>query len=138
LGPTAQIEVPPLQVKAGQPGQLGIHIELPKGYHLNPRAPLTYRVDVMGKGIAVAEAHRRFQAIAPPLPLSIPFAAMSGEHQAMLDVDLTFYFCREDDTGVCAIQSVRWNVPLQTVDEEVKTDPSISYRAEPPKVNKQL
>lgn len=138
LGPTAQIEVPPLQVKAGQPGQLGIHIELPKGYHLNPRAPLTYRVDVMGNGIAVAEAHRRFQAIAPPLPLSIPFVAMSGEHQAMLDVDLTFYFCREDNTGVCAIQSVRWNVPLQTVDEEVKTEPSISYRAEPPKVNKQL
>jgi thiol-disulfide isomerase/thioredoxin len=138
FGPTAKIEVPPLQVKAGQSGQLGVHIELPEGYHLNPRAPFTYRVDVMGNGITVAEAHRQFRAIAPPLPLSIPFAAMSGEHQAMLDVDLTFYFCREDDTGVCAIQSVRWNVPLQTVDKEVKTEPSISYRAEPPKVNKQL
>jgi hypothetical protein len=71
-------------------------------------------------------------------PLSIPFAAMSGEPQAMLEVDLMFYFCREDDTGVCTIQSVRWNVPLQTVDEAAKTEPGISYRAEPPKVNKQL
>ena len=138
FAPTAKIDVQPLQVKAGQPGHLGVHIELPEGYHLNPQAPFTYRVDVKGNGITVAEAHRQFRAIAPPLPLSIPFVAMSGEHQAMLDVDLTFYFCREGDTGVCAIQSVRWNVPLLTVDEEVKTKPSISYRAEPPKVNKQL
>ena len=138
FGPAAKIEVPPLQVKAGQSGQLGVHIELPEGYHLNPRAPFTYRVDVRGNGITVAEAHRRFRAIAPPLPLSIPFEAMAGAHQATLDVDLTFYYCREDDTGVCAIQSVRWNVPLHTVDEDVDTEPSVLYRAEPPTVNKQL
>jgi hypothetical protein len=133
-----KIEVQPLQVRAGQAGQLGVYIELPEGYHLNPRAPFAYRVDVTGNGITVAEAHRRFRAIAPPLPLRIPFEATPGEHQAMLDVDLTFSFCREDDTGVCAIQSVRWNVPLQTVDKEVKTEPSISYQAASPKVNKQL
>jgi DNA-binding beta-propeller fold protein YncE len=138
FGSVDKIEVQPLQVRAGQAGQLGVYIELPEGYHLNPRAPFAYRVDVTGNGITVAEAHRRFRAIAPPLPLRIPFEATPGEHQAMLDVDLTFSFCREDDTGVCAIQSVRWNVPLQTVDKEVKTEPSISYQAASPKVNKQL
>ncbi|MDH3603686.1 MAG: hypothetical protein OEU26_29090 [Candidatus Tectomicrobia bacterium] len=78
------------------------------------------------------------QAIAPPLPLSIPFEAMSGAHQATLDIDLTFYYCREDDTGVCAIQSVRWHVPLRTVDKEVKTQLGVSFRADLPTVNKQL
>jgi hypothetical protein len=134
----ANIEMQPLRVKAGQSGHLGVHIELPEGYHLNPRAPFTYRVDVIGNGISIAETYQQFRAIALPLPLRIPFEAMSGEHQAMLDVDLTFYYCREDDTGVCAIQSVRWHVPLQTVDEDVNGEPSISYRAEPPEVNQPL
>jgi hypothetical protein len=115
-----------------------VHIELPEGYHLNPRAPFTYRVDVIGNGISIAETYQQFRAIALPLPLRIPFEAMSGEHQAMLDVDLTFYYCREDDTGVCAIQSVRWHVPLQTGDKDVNGEPSISYRAEPPEVNQPL
>ena len=40
------------------------------------------------------------QAIAPPLPLAIPFQAAAGTHQATATIDMTFYY-REDDTGVC-------------------------------------
>ncbi|MEE8290089.1 MAG: hypothetical protein V3R80_01300, partial [Candidatus Tectomicrobia bacterium] len=68
----------------------------------------------------------------------LPFQAAAGRHQAALDIDMTFYYCRKDNTGICAIQSVRWNVPLQTVDDGTTDQPEISYTAEPPVVQKKL
>jgi hypothetical protein len=128
FGTDAVIDVSPQQVRAGQAGQLTVYLELPAGYHLNPHAPLIYRVDVHGEGITMREKDRRFQDITPSLPLTIPFQTMAGRHQGGLDIDMTFYYCRADDTGVCAIQSVRWNVPLQTVEHGPIGEPTVSYK----------
>jgi sugar lactone lactonase YvrE len=132
------INVAPQPVKAGEAGRVTLELALPAGYHLNPRAPLTYRVEVRGEGISVAEEDRRFHRVAPRLPLTIPFQASAGQHQAALDIDLTFYYCREDNTGVCAIHSARWNVLLRTVDDGTAVEPVVSYTAEPPMVQKKL
>jgi DNA-binding beta-propeller fold protein YncE len=132
FSPDETIKVVPQQVRAGQAGEVAVHLELPAGYHLNPRAPLTYRVAVQGEGITVSEQDRRFQAIAPQLPLAISFQAAAGMHQAALDIDMTFYYCREDNTGVCAIQSVRWHVPLHTVDGDTAFAPRLSYKVTVP------
>ena len=86
----------------------------------------------------MAEADRMGQAIAPPLPLAIPFQAAAGTHQATADIDMTFYYCREDDTGVCVIQSVRWQVPLHIAPDGSASEAVISYKAEVPAVQKQL
>jgi thiol-disulfide isomerase/thioredoxin len=134
----AVIHVPPQQVRAGQAGHLTVYLELPPGYHLNPRAPLVYRVDVHGAGITMSEKDRRFQDIAPSLPLTIPFQTVAGRHQGALEIDMTFYYCREDDTGVCAIQSVRWNVPLHTVEQGPTVDPTVSYTTVAPTLSKPL
>jgi hypothetical protein len=56
-------------------------------------------------------------------------------HQAALDIDMTFYYCREDNTGVCAIQSVRWHVPMHTVDSGTAVAPEVSYNATVPAVH---
>src|SRR5712691_4583697 len=106
------IKVAPQQVKAGAAGKILINLHFPEGYHLNPHAPLHYSVSVSGEGVTIAEADRMGQAIAPPLPLAISFQAAAGTHQATAIIDMTFYYCREDDAGVCVIQSVRWQVPL--------------------------
>ena len=135
FSPDETIKVAPQQVRAGQAGEVAVRLELPAGYHLNPRAPLTYRVKVQGEGIIVTEQDRRFQAIAPQLPLVIPFQAVAGMHQAALDIDMTFYYCREDNTGVCAIQSVRWHVPMHTVDSGTAVAPEVSYNATVPAVH---
>lgn len=135
FSPDETIKVAPQQVRAGQAGEVTVHLELPAGYHLNPRAPLTYRVEVQGEGITVSEKGRRFQAIAPQLPLAVPFQAAAGTYQAALDIDMTFYYCREDNTGVCAIQSVRWHVPLHTADGGTAVTPRVSYIATVPVVH---
>jgi hypothetical protein len=132
------IKVAPQQVKAGAAGKILVHLHFPEGYHLNPRAPLNYSVNVSGEGIGIAEADRVSQTIAPSLPLAIPFQAAAGTHQAAADIDMTFYYCREDDTGVCVIQSVRWQVPLHTDPEASVTEAVVSYQAEVPEIQKQL
>jgi hypothetical protein len=88
--------------------------------------------------VTIAEADRMGQAIAPPLPLAIPFQAATGTHQATAAIDMTFYYCREDDTGVCVIQSVRWQVPLHIDPDGSASEAVVSYKAEIPAVQKQL
>ena len=51
---------------------------------------------------------------------------------------MTFYYCREDDTGVCVIQSVRWQVPLHIDPNGSASEVVVSYKAEVPAVQKQL
>lgn len=132
------INVPTQPIKAGKAGRVMLEIELPAGYQLNPRAPLTYRVEVRGEGITVADKDQHFNSVAPKLPLAIPFQAAAGQHQAALDIDLTFYYCREDNTGICAIQSTRWNVLLHTVEDDTAVEPVVSYKAEPPVSQRKL
>ena len=132
------IQVAPQQVKAGAAGKILINLQFPEGYHLNPRAPLHYSVSVSGEGVTIAEADRMGQTIAPPLPLAIPFQAAAGTHQATAIIDMTFYYCREDDTGVCVIQSVRWQVPLHIDPNGSASEVVVSYKAEVPAVQKQL
>jgi thiol-disulfide isomerase/thioredoxin len=132
------IQVAPQQVKAGAAGKIVINLHFPEGYHLNPRAPLPYSISVSGEGVTIAEADRMGQAIAPPLPLAIPFQAATGTHQATAAIDMTFYYCREDDTGVCVIQSVRWQVPLHIDPDGSASEAVVSYKAEVPAVQKQL
>jgi NHL repeat len=121
------IQVAPQQVKAGAAGKILINLHFPEGYHLNSRAPLHYSVSVSGEGMTIAEADRMGQAIAPPLPLAIPFQAAAGTHQATAAIDMTFYYCREDDTGVCVIQSVRWQVPLHIDPDGSANEAVVSY-----------
>jgi hypothetical protein len=132
------IKVAPQKVKTGVAGQMRINLQLPEGYHLNPRAPLHYSISVSGAGMTIAESDRIGQTIAPPLPLVIPFRTAAGTHQATADIDMTFYYCREDDTGVCVMQSVRWQVSLHIEPDGSASEAVISYKAEAPVEQKRL
>jgi hypothetical protein len=51
---------------------------------------------------------------------------------------MTFYCCREDDTGVCVIQSVRGQVPLHIDPNGGASEAVVSYKVDVPAVQKQL
>jgi hypothetical protein len=138
FGDEEVMQVAPQQVRAGTAGKILIHLQVPQGHHLNPRAPLNYRVSVRGENISIAESDHMGQPIAPLLPLAISFQAAAGTHQATADIDMTFYYCREDDIGVCVIQSVRWQISLRVDSEGSAREVVVSYKAEAPVVQKQL
>jgi hypothetical protein len=108
------ITLPTQTIKAGTEGELIINFELPTGYKLNPAAPVNYAVYVRGEGLQVSNSGRPLSAHAIELPLKLSFHTLPGTHRAELDVEATFYWCREDNTGVCMIQPTRWHVPVET------------------------
>ena len=111
------------QLRADSNGTLVVSVELPSGYHLNPAAPQRYRVSVesgkdqlglisasilgvIGRDLDVRQTSKNLQ-----LPLRIPFHAFEPG-AAALRAQLTLFYCREDNTGVCRIKTLVWNVPV--------------------------
>jgi DNA-binding beta-propeller fold protein YncE len=105
-------------------GDLVVNVELPAGYHLNPAAPQRYRAHVengldhfgfwsrtetgaIGGDMSVAGAVKDLK-----LPLHIRFQAFKAG-TARVFVQVTLFYCREDNTGVCRIKTLAWQIPVE-------------------------
>ena len=125
-----EIKLAPQRLRAGGEGALVVDVALPAGYHLNPSAPQRYRVSVES-GLSLLTVGNDPNAGAPAgrektvastakglrLPLRVTLGAL-GAGTAELRVQLTLYYCREDNTGTCQIKTLVWRAPV-----EVTADP---------------
>ena len=106
-----EIKLEAQTVAANAINSLIFNIKLPEGFHLNPNAPQRYEISVEnGENVKIANPAQKFKT----MPVVVPFAAKS-KGAANLKARLTIYYCREDNTGVCLIKSLGWNVPLNVV-----------------------
>jgi sugar lactone lactonase YvrE/thiol-disulfide isomerase/thioredoxin len=120
---TEEIKIAPQRLRAGSSeGALVVDVALPAGYHLNASAPQRYKITVE-KGanllelVGGARASMMRTARDLRLPLHIPLRAHTpGE--AVLRVQLTLFYCREDNTGTCQIKTLVWRVPVETSAEK--------------------
>jgi DNA-binding beta-propeller fold protein YncE len=114
------------RVAADGPLTLLVDVGLPAGYHVNPSAPQRCRVEVTAGG-----EHLAVEALTPNaagassvtskvvgLPVKVMLRALKPG-AAELQVRLTLYYCREDNTGTCRIKTLVWRAPV-----EVTTDPA--------------
>ncbi len=107
---------PQLLRQASDGGTLILDVTLPAGYHLNPSAPQRYKISIeKGSGaLALAgDAPALTQRTAKDLhlPLRIPLLT-NKVGQAELRIQLTLYYCREDNTGTCQIKTLVWRAPV--------------------------
>jgi DNA-binding beta-propeller fold protein YncE len=114
--------------RAGERGLLTVDVALPEGYHLNPSAPQRYRISVGTTGAELSHAGKidadgNGVALStkltgdPKLPLRIPLGSFSpGAFD--LRVQLTLFYCREDNTGTCRIKTLVWRAPLDVTDDK--------------------
>ncbi|MGI8670798.1 MAG: thioredoxin-like domain-containing protein [Aridibacter sp.] len=101
-------------ISANTKNSLVFNVKLPEGFHLNPDAPQKYSILLEdGKNITIEKPNEKFKEI----PLVVPFQA-NANGSAKLKAKLTIYFCREDNTGVCLIKSLVWNVPIKVVKDK--------------------
>jgi hypothetical protein len=130
-GPNSEeIKLASQTVRAESRGALVVQVELPAGYHLNPAAPQRYRVVVedgqrqiglesatepgaIGHDVGVSQSLKNLQ-----FPLRIPLRSHEAG-KANLRLQLTLFYCREDNTGTCRIKTLVWRVPV-----EVTNNPS--------------
>ena len=130
-GPNAEeIKLASQTVRAEARGALIVQVELPVGYHLNPAAPQRYRVLVEnGQRQIGLESATELGAIGHDMGVSqslknleLPLRISLRSHEAgkaELRVQLTLFYCREDNTGTCRIKTLVWRVPV-----EVTNNPS--------------
>jgi thiol-disulfide isomerase/thioredoxin len=119
-----ETKLPTQTLRAGSDGSLVIQVELPVGYHLNPAAPQRYRFSVESgdKQLGLrsesqlgATGHEKVVSVSAKslaLPLRIPFRTHEPG-AAALRLQLTLFYCREDNTGVCRIKTLVWRVPVE-------------------------
>lgn len=97
-------------------GALVVEVALPAGYHLNELAPhrLQATVERGAEHVAFEGGARRLTLAAKDLlrlPLRLPLRALSVG-TAELRLQLTLYYCREDNTGACRIKTLIWRAPV--------------------------
>ena len=125
-----EIKLASQTLRAEARGALVVQVDLPAGYHLNPVAPQRYRVLIengqrqiglesatelgaIGHDLGVSQSLKNLQ-----LPLRIPLRSHEPG-KAELRLQLTLFYCREDNTGTCRIKTLVWRVPV-----EVANNPS--------------
>ncbi len=106
-----KIKVEKQQLSIGE-GVLKIDVKLPNGYHLNPNAPQKLKVNIEQgvQSIAFNETTTKPKA----LPLSIPIKGLKAG-QSEISLQLSLYYCREDNTGECRIKTLIWQIPIDVV-----------------------
>lgn len=88
--------------------------EFPEGYHLNKNAPNRFEIKVdKPEIINISVEKNRFDEV----PLSIAVTAIK-EGSATINAKFNVYYCREDNTGVCLIKTLRWEIPIRVVNEK--------------------
>ena len=112
-----ETKLPAQKLRAGAEANLLITVDLPAGYHLNPAAPQRYSVSAdNGKVISIEERNASRSARDLKLPLRIPFR--SGDAGAAnLRIQVTLFYCREDNTGTCRIKTLVWHAPVEIIAE---------------------
>ena len=125
------IELPLKTLKADSDVQLTLNISLPKGYHVNPNAPLIYRIDT-GSGIQVEQANREVRLEKPELPIRISGRTTSDVQSTDVKISVSFYYCREDNQGACYIDAVVWKLPIKLDKESANTAVTMDYSVKLP------
>ena len=120
------VELPLKTLKADSEIQLTLNIQLPKGYHVNPNAPLIYRIDA-GSGIQVEQPNREVRLEKPELPVKISGKTTPEIQSTDVKVSVSFYYCREDNQGACYIDAVVWHQPVKIDKDTGDTTVIIDY-----------
>jgi DNA-binding beta-propeller fold protein YncE len=123
-GPNAEeMKVPSQRLRLNNEGLLLVNVDLPSGYHLNPSAPQRYRVSIESgpEKLALHPGPSDEKTISGStkdlkFPLRIPLRSIkTGATE--LRVQMTLFYCREDNTGTCHIKTLVWRAPVEVVED---------------------
>jgi DNA-binding beta-propeller fold protein YncE len=118
-GPNAEeIKLAPQSLRAASNGTLVLDVALPDGYHLNPSAPQRYKISIEdgAQHLLLADDSRTTTRTMKDLqfPLRLPLRTLDAG-AAEMKIQLTLFYCREDNTGTCRIKTLVWRAPLTVV-----------------------
>ncbi len=107
----------PVSVAPGKEIALDVALALPKGFKVNPEAPMPVLVEVADQpGALSADYPQAGQRISPPadqFQVKVPLAKPSSAGATLpLKVSVSAFICSEA-SSLCRIKSFVWNVPVK-------------------------
>ena len=108
-------------VRSGAAGSLMLRVlvPIPRGWKLNPLAPMSYRIEELDEkegatGLLDPEGVGKEILVQPPqAELEIPLRLTKETGESILRFTLTYFVCTEGQEGLCRIESARWEFPLE-------------------------
>ncbi|HEX4132961.1 MAG TPA: thioredoxin-like domain-containing protein [Pirellulales bacterium] len=93
---------------------IGVVVELPEGWKINPLAPMQYRAEpggskgpidraALGKAVKLDRPSQR-------LEIRLPVTAAAGDDRVR--IALNYYYCQDGREGLCKAATAAWEVPL--------------------------
>jgi DNA-binding beta-propeller fold protein YncE len=113
----AETALPTAHLSPGDSLQIEFSFELPAGSKLNKEAPITCRLRATEPTQWLSSAqlskrhHVTLEEQGNKARVSIPAALKTG--RAVLEVALSFTYCRDGVGGLCKLGSERWTVPIE-------------------------
>lgn len=126
-----EVTLPSQTLRDRSDGKLIAQVELPNGYHLNPSASQRYRLSVVTGDKQITFPDQQTLARSTKdltFPLTIPFRTQEiGRGEIRLQ--MTLFYCREDNTGTCHIRTIVWRVPFEVgADPNATKEISLTHR----------
>ncbi|MBI3301310.1 MAG: hypothetical protein HYZ72_04435, partial [Deltaproteobacteria bacterium] len=109
-----EVHLPLQKLRASAQGTLVLDVRIPAPYKLNPGSPVEYRVDLLaGDALSFFHQGEKVTLRDAQFPLRLPVDIATQAGRADVQIQLSFFYCREGEEGICAIQSLRWQVPVE-------------------------
>jgi len=120
-----EVKLPLQQIQFDKNAFIITDVTLPAGYHLNPAARQRLRLSIDSTADAIIateggadskgkELSRSTKDLTFPLRIPLRGVALG---KAEIRVQLTLFYCREDNTGTCHIKTLVWQIPVEVVDD---------------------
>ena len=121
------------QILAPGQGTLTFNLTMPYGYKLNEVAPFTASLESSGDSVVVDESWQNYQQENPTMPLNIPLVLQEGA--AVLDMNLTIYWCEAIQQTVCFVERRQLKIPLTVAGESANKTAHVELSLIPPILN---
>ena len=121
----SELTLPTQVLPTDTENSLSFDVKMPAGYHLNADAPQKYEIKVeTGDNLQIQDGQKKFNS----LPINLTFRS-NAAGAANIKAKMTIYYCREDNTGVCKIKTLVWNIPVNVIESE-RPSAKIELKAE--------
>ena len=106
--------VEPQALKAQPELRFEIGVNLPKGYKINPLAPVLFRLEALGEQTLVADeflgVRLEAQVVNETIIASVSVPGTPGE--ATYELFVSWNYCRDGVGGLCRIGTGHWQIPV--------------------------
>jgi DNA-binding beta-propeller fold protein YncE len=102
--------------------KLAVSLKLPIGWKMNPQAPQVYYVQDTADGGPLKIGNNNKVHIDTPTNEFVVEVPVSGVGEDVLTVSMDYYYCQDNENGLCKVASVVFAIPL-VVSESGTTKP---------------